>query len=221
MKTFRKYDKIYRIEMPNYPIKGKYHLAKKQEQLLLRGNCIVTEKVDGANTGIFCKKDKWLQKKRANIDFSHPQFSFFQNEWYWNNKEKIKQLPDNIVVYGELLRCVHTIYYNRLPDWWIVFDIYDLKKNKYKDWKEVINICEDVGLYTVPFIYEGKIKSKNQLLDLMSNKSKFGDRAEGIVVKNYRQQATGKYVKPEFRKEVECDDSKHWISQKIRLNAVI
>ena len=52
MQTFRKYEKIYRIEMPDYPIKGKYHLAKRVEAKLFKGIVSITEKVDGANTGI-------------------------------------------------------------------------------------------------------------------------------------------------------------------------
>lgn len=220
MNTFRKYEKTYRIEMPNYPIKGKYHLAKKQESLLLKGKVAITEKMDGANTGIYkIKGQTYLQKKGSNIDTSHPQFRFFANEWYYNNKDKIDKLPDNMVYYGELLRCVHTVFYNKLPDWWLVFDIYDLNKQKYLSWDEVVFICKEAGLCTVPFLYEGRLRGKDDLLKLMPTYSKYGDVAEGIVVKNYCQQVRGKFVKQNFLKSIEEIDI-HWLDRKIRLNEV-
>ncbi len=219
MKVFRKYEKTYRIEMPGYPIKGKYHLAKKVEEKLFKGECLITEKTDGANTGIFKKDGKIsLQKKGDIVDYSHPQFSYFQNEWYFNNIEKIKKLPDNIVVYGELLRCVHTVYYDKLSDWWLVFDIYDLKQKNYLEWEEVVKICKTAGLHTVPLIYKGKLK-KDDLLKYVPTVSKFGDIAEGIVVKNYEQQVRGKFVKPEFIKAI--DNDTFWRNRKIKLNKVI
>ena len=52
----------------------------------------------------------------------------------------------------------------------------------------------------------------------MPDKSAFGGTAEGIVVKNYRQQVMGKYVKAKFVKEV--DESKFWREKKIVLNKV-
>ena len=79
MNTYRKYDKIYRIDMPDYPIKGKYHLAKQKEKILFSGKTTILEKVDGANTGIYKINGKvYLQKKGSNVDYSHPQYSFFR-----------------------------------------------------------------------------------------------------------------------------------------------
>lgn len=219
METFRKYEKIYRIEMPDYPIKGKYCLAKKVEEKLFDGAVVITEKIDGACSGIMkCNGQTFLQKKGSGADYSHPQFSFFQNEWYFSNKEKIDGLPDNIVVYGELMRCIHTVEYNKLPDWFLVFDIFDLEQKRYLSWDEIKKICKKAGLFTVPFIYEGKISKKN-LLKYLPEKSKYGDVAEGIVVKNQEHQVRGKYVKPEFVKEV--DESEFWRNKKIKLNVVV
>ena len=186
---------------------------------MFKGECVVTEKIDGANTGILRVDGKtFLQKKGSNADYSHPQFSFFQNEWYYKNKHKIDMLPDNIVVYGELMRCVHTVYYDKLPDWFLVFDIFDMKQNKYLKWEEIEKVCKKVGLFTVPFLYEGKLK-KNDILKYLNKKSKFGDVVEGVVVKNYYKQVRGKYVKPEFIKAI--DDSVFWKNKKIVLNKVI
>ncbi len=217
---FRKSNKIYRIELGGYKPKGKYHLASKTVAKLLKGTIDIFEKVDGANTGIYKIDGKIsLQRKRGAIDYSHPQYSFFQNEWYWKNINKLEKLPDNIVVYGELMRCKHTIYYNKLPDWFLVFDIYDLKRKRYMHWEDVKKICENVGLNTVPHIATVKIKDVKRLYDYIPLESKYGDTAEGIVVKNSNKQLMGKWVHPWFVKTIE--DSKHWQDQPIVLNAVV
>jgi len=214
---FRKFDKIYRIEMPDYNIKGKYFLAKKNEELLFKDIVYIFEKIDGANSGIYKQNGIiTLQKKGSECDLSHLQYSFFTNEWFFNNQEKLEKLPDNIVVYGELMRCVHTIKYDKLPDWFIVFDIYDLKQDKYLIWEEVERICKECGLHTVPLLFKGKIKKEKIKIP---NRSMFGDTCEGVVVKSKDFQTRGKYVKPEFVKAVE--DSEFWRDRKIVLNKVI
>ena len=205
--------------MPDYQIKGKYFLAKEKEKLLFDGHCVVTEKIDGANTSI-SKVDGKVQlcRKLGPIDYSHPQFSFFQNQWYYNNLHKLEQLPNNIILYGELMRCIHTIKYDKLPDWWIVFAGYDLKKELYISYQRVETICHTANLSIVPLIYSGKI-NKEILSKLMPLKSKFGNVAEGMAIFNYENQVFGKYVKPEFVKAVE--NSKFWKDKKIELNGVV
>ena len=219
MRQWRKYEKTYRINHKDFYSKGKFLLTPKEEKLLLNGKVIITEKMDGANTGIFKKKGKiFLQKRSGNVDDSHPQFKFFKNQWYWNNYKKIKKIPDNLCVYGELMRCVHTIYYDKLPDWFLVFDVYDLKREEYWSWDKVLDLCNKIGLHTVPFIYEGKV-NKDTLKQLMPKESTYGNIAEGIVVKNYKQQLRGKLVKPSFIKDPSFN--KHWSKKTATYNKLV
>ena len=218
METWRKYEKTYRLKLDGMPAFEKFMLDDTSFKLLLNGNVNVTEKMDGSNSGIFKTKEGqiFLQKRRGNIDKSHHQYKFFEN-WGYQNIEKLKKLPNNIVVYGELMRCVHSIKYTKLPDWFLVFDIYDLESEEYLDWNEVKRIVEGVGLKTVPLIYEGEVDRK-KILSLIPSKSAFGDMAEGIVIKNYDSQLRGKVVKSEFIKII--DEGKHWQTAPIDLNEV-
>lgn len=223
MNIHRKYEKTYRIDMKNLFVKGKFMLKNKDENLLIGGNVTITEKMDGGNVQIYKNKkgQVWLGKKSSTIDNSHPQYKFFEN-WAYENEKQLKALPNNIVIYMELLACVHTIYYNNLPDMCLVFDIYDLNEKKYLKWIEVVKICDSCGLYTVPLIYTGKT-NKELLENLIPKESKYGDLAEGIVVKNYRQQIRGKIVKKQFKKELEeiNKTAKHWQFRKIKLNKIL
>ena len=219
MRQWREYEKTYRIQVPQFQIPhGKFSLSHKEVQRLLTGYIVITEKMDGADTGIYKRKDKFfLQKRRGNTDDSHEQFKFFKNQWMHDNYEKIESLPENTVTYGELMRCVHSIYYDKLPDWFLVFDIYDLNKERYLTWIEVVMICEKVGLSTVPYIGCADQKlSTHDLGLLVPKESKYGDTAEGIVIKNYKKQVRGKIVKPEFVKTV--DDSDDWTKLPVRYN---
>ena len=219
MRTWRKYEKTYRIQVPQFELPyGKFSLSNKEVQQLLTGYIVITEKMDGANTGFYKRNNKFYpQKRRGNVDDSHEQFKFFRKQWMYNNYEKLENLPDNIVIYGELMKCVHTIYYDKLPDWFLVFDIWDLKKEKYLNWIEVVSICEKAGLFTVPYIGCADQKlSTHELGLLVPKESKYGDIAEGIVIKNYKKQVRGKIVKSEFVKKV--DESDHWKKLPIRYN---
>lgn len=217
MRQWREYEQTYRIPHHKFYVKGKRNLSDKEVKHLLNGTVTITEKVDGANTGVFRKKGKmYLQKRRAPVDDSHPQFKFFQR-WYWDNYEKLDLLPDNTVTYGELLRCVHTIYYDKLPDWWLVYDIYDLDKDRYLDWNTIEDICSKCDISTVPLIFIGNV-DKNILEKLMPGASLYGDIAEGMVVKNYKKQLRGKIVKPQFVKDPSFDS--HWTKHKVRFNSL-
>lgn len=217
MKTFRKYEKTFRIPITGIDVKGKFCLTQKEVSQLLAGKVVVTEKLDGANTGIFCKNDNiYLQKRRGNIDGSHEQYKRFER-WAYENTEKLKELRQGVVYYGELLYCTHSMEYDKLPDWFLVFDIYDLKEERYWDWDEVVKECEIVGLHTVPLLYEG-VTTKEHLKSLIKKESAYGPISEGIVVKNYRKQMRGKVVKPEFIKVAFEANDKHWASAKVRYN---
>ena len=205
--------------MPEINVKGKYMLQPKDEKLLINGNVYITEKMDGANSGIHKKNGKThLQKKGSNIDGSHLQYKYFEL-WGYENFEKIKSLPDNMVYYGELMFCTHTIFYDKLPDWFLIFAIYDLKKNKFLKWEKVTEIANQYGFYTVPFLYEGKT-DKNHLMSLIKKESLYGDTSEGIVIQNIRQQIRGKIVKPEFFKKID-DEECHWSHIHIKFNKLV
>ena len=211
---FRKFDKIYRIEREDYPIKGKYHLAKAVEEKLFDGEVEIWEKIDGGNVGIMKEKGKiYLQKKTGHIDNSHPQYTYFKDIWYYENKHKLDKLPDGIGVYFENMRCVHTVKYDKLPDYLIVIDIYDLTTDKFLSHNECEKICNKCGLSLAPLLYKGPIKKDELIIPELSH---YGDYCEGIVVKNTKTQVKGKYVKPDFVKAV-CD-SEFWRNKKIEIN---
>ncbi len=206
---FRKYPKTFRAKSQRINVKGKLNLCSSEQRDLLNGTIEITEKMDGANVAIIRGKgDKWtLQKRRGLAEQGvHAQFSFFWNWARWN-EEKILKIPNNWIVYGELMRIKHNIYYDRLPSFFLVFDIWNGKE--YLKHTDRFHCTDRFELNNVPIIHLGN--EKVDLDEFMNIKSACSstETAEGIVIKNYRKQMRGKLVRPEFMKELDEDD--HWM----------
>lgn len=214
---FRKYEKTFRIIVPQVHVKGKLYLSDRDLKTLLGGKCTVTEKLDGANIGIIRTPNEFrFQKRGSLVDTSeHEQFSFLK-AWGYNNYEKLMKIPVGYIVYGEFLRCVHTVTYDKLPDWVCVFNVWDIKTQKYLNWDSIQSLCDSCGLATVPLIKVDYINLM-ELFNMIPSTSYYGSEpAEGIVVTNYRQQIRGKLVREEFVKHLE--EVEHWRYQQVKYN---
>jgi ATP-dependent RNA circularization protein (DNA/RNA ligase family) len=214
---FRKYEKTFRIDTPNFHVPGKLVLSHNDQRDLLSGKIEITEKIDGANTGIVRGKgDKWiLQKRRGLADTGvHQQFAFFWS-WAWSNQEKILKIPSKWIVYAELIYSKHHIYYDALPSYFLVFDIWNGEEFLRSDERQ--ELTEKWGFKHVPVLHFGSIDDILEL-ERYVGQSKFSttEKMEGIFVKNYRKQMKGKLVRSEFVKELEDED--HWMFQELRRN---
>ena len=221
---FRHYRKTYRIKVPEVPVRGKHCLSKDEVKRLLGATVVIEEKLDGANSGVIRHKSGFsLQKKGSLVGQSeHLQFQYFHN---WANRLKydnIMAVPPGYIVYGELMYIVHTIYYNRLPDYFIVFDVWNGRQYMDRESKE--EFCKEFGFQIIPLIVQGHFEVK-ELYSLIPKVSSFGNVAEGIVVKRYREFSTrrndymrGKVVKKEFLKFVE--ENEHWTREKMKVNSL-
>ena len=216
---FRKYPKTFRIPVPQFNIGSKRVLSRKEIKELLNGYVTIEEKLDGANTGIIRHKGGFHLQKRGSLvgTSEHEQFQFFHNWANYQNYDKIMGLPKGFIVYGELMFAVHSLFYDRLPDYFIVFEVWNGKRYLSRDERAVF--CQEHGFFQVPLIAEGYF-TVDELGGMIPDKSAFGDKAEGFVVKRYRKKQKerlfGKVVKPEFIKNI--NESDHWTKYNIRRN---
>lgn len=218
---FQKYSKTYRVPVPQFEVKGKLFLSNSDISLLLAGKVVIEEKIDGANTGIIRHKDGFSLQKRGSLvgQSEHPQFGRFHNWANYQNYERIMAVPSGHLIYGEWCWAVHHLYYDSLPDYFLVFDV--LKKNKWFDRTERNEFCEKFGFHQVPLIAEGCF-DKMDLANMIPEKSAYGKRAEGIVIKRYRQKEylRAKLVRPEFVKELD-ENNQHWTRKELKTNKLI
>ncbi len=210
---FRKYEKTCRF----LPTPGKINLSKLELQNLLSGKVVIEEKMDGANVGIIRHKNGFSLQKRGSLvgQSEHEQFGWFHNWANLQNYEKLMRLPINHIVYGELLYAVHTIVYDKLPSYVLIFDVWD--GYNFLNYEKRKEFCEKYEFHMVPLINYGSF-TKDQIINMMPVKSLYGDTAEGIVIKRYRkgEYLKAKLVKPEFIKTL--NESEHWTKYNIRKN---
>lgn len=216
---FRKYEKIYRVNLPDFPALHKRSISDKELKELLSGKVICEEKIDGANTAIIRTRDGFrLQKRDSLVDVSeHEQYNRFK-AWCSENYDKIMQIPMGLIVYGEWCYAQHHIYYDRLPDYFLVFDIFSIQSKKFYslDFRKIF--CKNLGFAQVPIIAESVILSKKDISTYVPKQSAYGDRAEGLIIKRYTKEKVfrAKVIWPNFMKEV--DESEHWTKYNIRTN---
>lgn len=213
---FIKYDKTYHV----FSVTSKHNLDKTQLKRLLSGSVVIEEKMDGSNVGIIRHaKGFSLQKRNSLVGTSvHAQFDYFHN---WANgaaRERIMSVPSGTLIYGELLYATHHIYYDRLPEYFLVFDVRHGKKwMKYDERKE---FCERHGFHMVPLVDRGNF-TKDDLRDIVPEHSAHGDVCEGVVIKRYAKHGyfRGKIVKPGFIQAIDEDDE-HWSRKEVQKNKI-
>ena len=96
---------------------------------------VVTEKMDGANCAIrFTGEGSLLLQSRGHYltgGGREQQFHLFKA---WANRyarDLLAVLEDRYIMYGEWLYAKHTVFYTRLPHYFLEFDIYDTANDRF------------------------------------------------------------------------------------------
>lgn len=173
---------------------------------------VVTIKMDGENTTMY---NDYIHARSIDGN-SHPSRNWVKGLW----SQISYLLDDNMRLCGENLYAKHSIAYNNLPSYFMVFSIWI--DHKCLSWEDTEAYTKILGLNHVPVIYKGIYNKKAIELAFAEYQKK--DNAEGFVIRlaeefEYGQfkNCVAKYVKPEFRQIVNNAHG-HWISQKIEPN---
>jgi len=152
--------------------------------------CYIEEKVDGANMGIFIddKLNKIMVQNRSHFVSSsyHPQFAPL-DKWIAKHSKDLWSVlePSRHILYGEWVHATHSVFYNKLPDWFVAFDCYDKHTGAFLSRQELSTMLASTSIHMVPLIYEGAVHSINHLKSFMDGTSAYSDNVtkEGIVLK--------------------------------------
>lgn len=174
---------------------------------------IGTLKMDGENSTWY---NDYIHARSINSG-SHPTRDWVKGLW----AQKSYLLDDNMRICGENLYAKHTIKYENLTTYFMVFSVW--VDNLCLSWDETMDYCKILELEHVPVIYDG-------IYDLNKIEKEFSqhkDNHEGYVIRladeftygDFRK-SIAKYVNPTFRQKVNSSHG-HWISQKIEKNELI
>ena len=144
----------------------------------------ITEKWDGSNASI-----RYDIETGKLVAFSRRLELTFNNtlNGFWNyvqglNPDDYKNTP-NYVIFGEW-GVKNAIRYNpEAYGKWYVYDIYDVEKEEYLPQTEVKKFVEEHGLTYIHVLYEGEFVSWEHC-KTFCNSPAYGDKQEGIVIKN-------------------------------------
>ncbi len=210
----KKYHKILRIKTPETPVR-KRTLSDDEVKMLLTGDVIIEEKIDGGIVGLSRKGDIPIAQGKGRYipqnENSKQVYGLWN--WVWKNYDKIMCIPEGWIVYGEWMRVKHNIFYDDLPDYFIGFDIWN--GIQYRCQLDTYDLLSDWGFYKVDMLGWYDSPSLNWILSLVG-KSRFSssEMMEGLVIKNQDNRMYGKYVTREFDGAMD----QHWLNKPIAEN---
>lgn len=168
---------------------------------------VITEKMDGENTSVY--RDMCHAR---SIDSAHRDY----HSWLLNYVRTFQYLlNEDERVCGEYLFAKHSIYYEKLPSYFMIFSIWN--GEQCLSWEDTIKKTKELGLITVPILYEGIYNKENldKSIQEVSNRN-----GEGVVMRL----ASG-YSYDEFNKSIikyvranHVQTGGHWSHQEIIKN---
>ncbi len=197
-------------------------LTDNEQRALLSGTVVVEEKFDGANLGFSFDEAGALSCQNRGTRLTPPfsgQFSKL-NSWIGSNEDSLFDgLGTELVAFGEWCAARHTIAYDKLPDWWLLFDIYDRGEGKFWSVTRRNEWAIAHGFKAVPTVFCGQT-SVGELADLAERTvSAYSDLvAEGLVVRKDDDQwsiGRAKIVRADFSQSI----VEHWSRRPIVWNS--
>lgn len=185
---------------------------------------MVEEKLDGANLGVsvdtagnfrFQNRGQYLQ-----VPYSG-QFARL-NIWLTRRADSLfDALGQDILVFGEWCAARHSLDYDSLPDWWMVFDVYDKSTGRFWSSDQRNAWAAEYGFSTVPTLARGRF-TLSELVRMVQDASSVYRKGslEGIVLRTSGAEwteARAKLVRADFVQSI----GEHWRNRPLVWNQLI
>lgn len=126
----------------------------------LRGRWIVVEeKMDGANAGLRFNQDAnlCLQSRGHYLvgGSRERHFSIFRTWAHYHEEALFEALGDRYLMFGEWMAAKHTVYYDRLPHYFLEFDVWDTRSRVFLSTAARRRLLANAPVASVPVLYEG------------------------------------------------------------------
>lgn len=156
--------------------------------------CYITEKIDGCSFTAVMHKGKFDVYSRS-MCMTNSNSHWWRVEEKYKIKEKLKKLGlNNIALQGEVVgegvgNGSGCNLYNTIGNDLYVFNVIDLKIKKQYSLNDMVMLCNELGLKTVPILqsnYVLGVHTVGELLELSKGKSVLLESAEreGIVIRD-------------------------------------
>lgn len=201
--------------------RGDKVLSPAEREAFLDGEILVEEKVDGANVGFSLAPDGRLraQNRGAYLDRGcHPQFDPL---WAWLAAREhaiARALGRNLMLFGEWCFAVHAVRYDRLPDWFLGFDVYDRQRDRFWSAARRDDLLASLDIFPAPAYTRGRHDLPSLTAMLADAQSHLGNvPAEGFYLRRDDEQwlrGRTKLVRAEFVQAID----EHWSARQLAKN---
>lgn len=195
-------------------------LSDSDVRTLLHGDVFVEEKMDGANLGFSVDTVGELRAQNRgtylDLDALHGQWKTLRR-WLASKRAILADaLYPNLMLFGDWCYAVHTVRYNRLPDWFLAFDVYDREGGEFWSVARRNGLVRGLDLSLVPELGAGHF-TVDSLKPLLSRSQYSDGPPEGLYVRKERANllvARAKVVSPLFIGTIK----EHWSKRRIETN---
>jgi ATP-dependent RNA circularization protein (DNA/RNA ligase family) len=203
-------------------------LSASQSADLLCGEVLVEEKLDGANLGFSLSPDGSLRAQNRGQYLQEPFGGQFTRLPAWlalHGSDVLLALAadghNNLIFFGEWCAARHSLNYDALPDWFLLFDVYDQTQKRFWSSNRRTSLAEEIGLATTPTVFRGRCSLEFLKEILINHPSQFRNGAlEGLVIR--RESANW----CEWRAKLVCADftqalDEHWSRRFLEWNRTL
>ena len=153
-----KYPRTQHIEGSRLQV-GDADLSQVRFESLASEYLVLEEKIDGANAGVGFDSGGGLRLQSRGHYLTggarEKHFALFKT-WAAAHKQALFEvLSDRYVMYGEWVFAKHTVFYDRLPHYFLEFDILDTQTNRFLDTETRHKLLEDSPVVSVPVLETG------------------------------------------------------------------
>jgi hypothetical protein len=209
---------------------------------------VIEEKLDGANTGISFDNGMHLQSRGHYLSGGprEKQFNLFK-AWATARSELLKRLlGEQYIMYGEWMYAKHTVFYDKLPHYFIEFDILDKQSGKFLSTNRRHKMLKGWPIISVPVLSQAEFGSLDDITRLarqslfksnqwlqslekacpassfeqVKTETDLSDLAEGIYIKiedDHHVLDRCKFVRSDFSSAV-LNSETHWMNRPIIAN---
>ncbi len=188
---------------------------------LLADEVIVEEKIDGANLGLSLDEHGQIRAQNRGQYLRTPYLGQFTRLPAWlaqHSGALHTALTPGLILFGEWCAARHSLVYHQLPDWFLLFDVYDRDAGRFWSVARRNALADNTGLETVHGISRAYTTLAELKKLVTSRRSAFHEAAlEGIVVRRDSVdwcEARAKLVHPEFTQAIDT----HWRKRAIEWN---
>lgn len=199
-------------------------LSASEAGILLAGDVVVEEKIDGANLGFSLSPDGRLRAQNRGQYLAEPFDGQFARLAPWlalHSDDLTSALGGgDLILFGEWCAARHSLDYDRLPDWFMVFDVYDRGWHGFWSSARRNAMAQRLGLSHVPQVAAGRF-TRPQLENVLAKRSScYRDGPmEGLVIRCEPAQwceARAKLVRADFTQAM----AEHWLRRAIEWNRI-